>query len=77
MIAMTQKVYNEVLDLPAEERLELVDMLLKNLTPVNDSIDYFDHCCNEFAQVSILLGESNLAFTIGSHEIRNRLEAIL
>jgi hypothetical protein len=43
----------------------------------NDSIDYFDHCCNEFAQVSILLGESNLAFTIGSHEIRNRLEAIL
>jgi putative addiction module component (TIGR02574 family) len=39
MIAMTQKVYNEVLDLPAEERLELVDMLLKNLTPVNDSIE--------------------------------------
>lgn len=39
MIALTEKVYNEILELPSDERVELVNRLLLNLTPIDSSVD--------------------------------------
>ncbi len=39
MIALAEKIYDEVLDLPAEERVGLIDKLLQSITPSNKSIE--------------------------------------
>ncbi|MEK9150112.1 MAG: addiction module protein [Candidatus Desantisbacteria bacterium] len=39
MIAQLEKIYGEVLDLPAEERFILIDKLLQSITPSNKSIE--------------------------------------
>ncbi|MBU1262909.1 addiction module protein [bacterium] len=39
MIALAEKIYDEVLDLPAEERFILIDKLLQSITPSNKSIE--------------------------------------
>lgn len=39
MIALTEKVYNEILELPSNEKVELADRLLLNLTPIDNSVD--------------------------------------
>lgn len=39
MIALTEKVYNEILELPTNERVELADKLLLDLTPTSNSVD--------------------------------------
>ncbi len=39
MLALTKKVYDEILELPVNERIELSDKLLLDLTPTSDSID--------------------------------------
>ena len=39
MIALTKKVYNEILELPSNEKIELADRLLLNLTPIDNSVD--------------------------------------
>jgi len=39
MIALTEKVYNEILELPSNEKVELADKLLLNLTPIDSSVD--------------------------------------
>ena len=39
MIALTEKVYNEILELPSNEKVELADRLLLNLTPIDSSVD--------------------------------------
>lgn len=39
MIALTEKVYNEILELPTNERVELADKLLLDLTPISNSVD--------------------------------------
>ena len=38
MIALTEKVYNEILELPSNEKIELADRLLLNLTPIDSSV---------------------------------------
>jgi putative addiction module component (TIGR02574 family) len=38
MIGLTEKVYNEILDLPTNERVQLVDKLLLDLTPTSNSV---------------------------------------
>jgi len=39
MIALTEKVYNEILELPTNERVELANKLLTDLTPTSSSVD--------------------------------------
>ncbi|HBC86287.1 MAG TPA: addiction module antitoxin RelB [Lentisphaeria bacterium] len=39
MTAVAEKIYEEVLDLPAEERLHLIDKLLQSVTPIDKSIE--------------------------------------
>lgn len=39
MIALAEKIYGEVLDLPAEERFTLIDKLIQSITPLNKSIE--------------------------------------
>ena len=39
MIALTEKVYNEILELPTNERVELANQLLTDLTPTSSSVD--------------------------------------
>ena len=39
MIAATKKVYDEILELPVTERVELSNKLLMDLTHTSDSID--------------------------------------
>jgi putative addiction module component (TIGR02574 family) len=39
MIALTEKVYNEILELPTSERVQLADRLITDLTPTSDSVD--------------------------------------
>ncbi len=39
MIALTEKVYNEILELPSNEKVELANRLLLNLTPIDSSVD--------------------------------------
>jgi hypothetical protein len=40
MVALTEKIYQEALDLPTSERLELVDLLLHSTNiPTNKKID--------------------------------------
>jgi hypothetical protein len=38
MTALAEKIYDEVLDLPSNERLELIDKLLESITPAVRSI---------------------------------------
>lgn len=39
MLALTEKVYNEILELPTNERVELANQLLTDLTPTSSSVD--------------------------------------
>ena len=39
MIAITEKVYKEILELPTNERVELADKLLSDLTLTDSSVD--------------------------------------
>ena len=39
MIALTEKVYNEILELPNNEKVELANRLLLNLTPIDSTVD--------------------------------------
>ena len=39
MIALTEKVYNEILELPSNEKVELANRLLLDLTPIDSSVD--------------------------------------
>ena len=39
MVALTEKIYDEALDLPSEERLILIDKLLQSIIPSNKSIE--------------------------------------
>jgi len=38
MTALAEKIYDDVLDLPSDERLGLIDKLLESITPVTRSI---------------------------------------
>ena len=38
MTALAEKIYDEVLDLPSEERLGLIDKLLESITPASRTI---------------------------------------
>ena len=38
MTALAEKIYEEVLDLPSEERLGLIDKLLESITPASRTI---------------------------------------
>ena len=38
MTALAEKIYDEVLDLPSDERLGLIDKLLESITPAAQSI---------------------------------------
>ncbi|MFH1097628.1 MAG: addiction module protein [Candidatus Desantisbacteria bacterium] len=39
MVSLAEKIYGEVLDLPAEERFILIDKLIQSSTPSNKSIE--------------------------------------
>ena len=39
MTVLAEKIYGEVLDLPSEERLQLIDRLLQSVTPIDKSIE--------------------------------------
>jgi len=39
MVALTEKIYDEALDLPSEERLILIEKLLQSIIPSNKSIE--------------------------------------
>ena len=39
MTILAEKIYGEVLDLPSEERLQLIDRLLQSVTPIDKSIE--------------------------------------
>ncbi len=39
MIGLTEKVYNEILELPTHERVQLLDKLILDLTPTSHSVE--------------------------------------
>lgn len=39
MTVLAEKIYDEVLELPSEQRLLLIDRLLQSVTPVDKSIE--------------------------------------
>ena len=38
MTALAEKIYDEMLDLPAEQRLDLIDKLLESINPPDSSV---------------------------------------